>query len=146
MGRYGATMSDLSPESFGNGKRPGAVLAVVFLVFIGAIIQFATALIAIVLALKPGEAQEIFSNPVSDWYWVLTAVLSFILGMIYVWIGRGMLAGDPQSWMLVNVLAIINVVFALFQLPTGTGWTAIFLNLVILALNNTGHTKRWFQV
>ena len=39
------------------------------------------------LALKPGEAQEIFSNPVSDWYWVLTAVLSFILGMIYVWKG-----------------------------------------------------------
>ncbi|MEI2728410.1 MAG: hypothetical protein V9E85_04820 [Candidatus Nanopelagicales bacterium] len=139
-------MSDLSPEQFGMQKRPGAVLAVAILVFVGAIVQFLTALIAIILAIRPGEAQELFSQPVSDWYWVLTAVLSFILGMIYVWIGRGMLAGDPQSWMLVNILAIINVVFALFQLPTGNGWTAFFLNLVILGLNNTGASKRWFQL
>ena len=122
-------MSDLSPEQFGMQKRPGAVLAVAILVFVGAIVQFLTALIAIILAIRPGEAQELFSQPVSDWYWVLTAVLSFILGMIYVWI-----------------LAIINVVFALFQLPTGNGWTAFFLNLVILGLNNTGASKRWFQL
>lgn len=139
-------MSDLSPAQTGNGKRPATVLAVAVLVFIGAIIQFVTAAIAIILAIRPGEDQQLFSQPVSDWYWVMTAVLSFILGLIYIWIGRGMLAGDAQSWMLVNILAIINIVFAFFQLPTGNGWTAFFLNLVILLVNNTGDSKRWFRV
>ena len=139
-------MSDLSPEANNLGKRPGSVLGVVILVFTGALIQFISAVLAIVLAFRPGEQQQLFSNPVSDWYWIMMAALSVILGLIYVWVGRGVLAGDPQSWVLINVLALINVLFAVFQLATGTGWTALVINLVILLLNNTTATKRWFRL
>lgn len=139
-------MSDLSPEQTDGGKRPAAIVGLVFLIFVGAIVQFISAVIAIVLAIRPGEEQQFFSQPVSDWYWVMTAILSFILGLIYIWIARGLLARDPQSWILVNVLALINFFFALFELPTGNGWTVLFINIVILLLNNTGETKRWVRL
>lgn len=139
-------MSDLSPEQTDGGKRPAAIVGLVFLIFVGAFLQFISAVIAIIFAIRPGEEQLFLSQPVSDWYWVMTAILSFILGLIYIWIARGLLARDPQSWILVNVLALINFFFALFELPTGNGWTVLFINIVILLLNNTGETKRWVRL
>ena len=146
-------MSDLSPDTDsapttfdGRGPRPGIVSVLAVLVFVGALIQFITTAAALSLSIRPGDEQRLFDVPVNDGYWLTTAVLSMVLGLIYVWIGRGLLAGNPQSWTLVNVLAIINAFFALFQLPFGTGWAAIFLSVIILALNNTSSARQWFRV
>lgn len=129
-----------------QAKRPGAVTTLIVLLIIGALLQLVATVIAILFALRPGVSQEVFGQPVSDFYAYTTAILSFLLALIYFWIARGMAAGDPQAWLLVNVLAIINVVFAIFQLPFGSGWAALVLNIVILALNNTARTRSWFSL
>lgn len=139
---YVALMTDVEVST---PRRPGSVTAVAVLVFIGALLQFVAAGAAIFLALRPGEVQQLFSQPITDWYWWMTAILSLILGVIYIWIGRGLLTGDPQAWLLVNVLTVINMIFALFQIPFGTGWLALVLGAVILIMNNTMSSRTWFQ-
>ena len=138
--------SQTVPSPSSQGKRPGSVTALVVLLIIGALLQLVATVIAVLFALRPGVSQEMFGQPVSDFYAYTTAILSFLLALIYFWIARGMLAGDAQAWMLVNVLAIINVVFSIFQLPFGSGWAALVLNIVILALNNTARTRAWFAL
>lgn len=129
-----------------TGKRPGTVTVLVVLLIIAALLQLLATVLAILFAIKPGISQEVFGQPVSDFYAITTAILSFILALIYFWIARGLIAGDPQAWLLVNVLAIINIVFAVFQLPFGSGWLALIVNLLILALNNTAKTRTWFSL
>ena len=108
--------------------------------------QFFAAAAAVFFVLRPGEAQQLFSASVSDWYWVMTAALSLILGLIYLWISKGMLAGDAQAWMLVNLLALINLFFAIFQIPFGSGWATLVLSALLLLVNNTPSVRRWFRV
>ncbi len=126
-------------------KRPPNVTAVGVLVIIGAVLQFLAAIATVILALRPGDLQQLFGASVSDWYWFTSGLLSLVLGLIYIWIARGVFLGNSQAWMLVNLLAIINLVFAVFEIPVGTGWAAIFLNVVILLLNNTAGAREWFQ-
>ncbi len=112
---------------------------------VGAILQFLAAASAVVLALRPGTVQHLFGASVSDWYWITSAILSLILGLIYLWIAKGVFRGNSQAWMLVNLLAIINLVFAVFQISVGIGWAAIFLNVIILVMNNTASARAWFN-
>ena len=58
----------------------------------------------------------------------------------------GLTGRTLSQWILVNVSTLINFFFALFELPTGNGWTVLFINIVILLLNNTGETKRWVRL
>lgn len=142
-------MSDLSPAGFPGEpqeKRPWVVVLLAFLIFVAAFVQLATVVVAVIFMFRPGEAQQLFGQSVSDWYWLMTAILTFILALIYIWMGRGMLAGDPQAWMLLNILAIINIIFAIFQIPFGTGWAELLLNIIILAFNNMADTRRWFNL
>jgi len=136
-------MSELNQPA---AKRPNTVLAVVIVVCAAALLQFAAAAVGVIFALRPGEAQQFLSHPISDWYWIINAALSLVMGLIYIWIARGLLAGDPQAWLLVNLLAIINIFFALFQITYGIGWTAIAVNAILLALNNTSTAKSWFRL
>ncbi len=126
-------------------KRPPNVTAIGILVMVGAILQFLAATSAVVLALRSGAVQHLFGASVSDWYWITSAILSLILGLIYVWIAKGVFGGNSSAWMLVNLLAIINLVFAMFQIPFGTGWATIFLNAIILLMNNTASARAWFR-
>ena len=126
-------------------RRPASVLIVAVLVIIGAIIQLLSTAFALVLALRPGEAQRFLGHAVSDWYWIGSAVLSLLLALILIWIARGLIQGDPQAWLLVNVLALINLVFSVFQIPYGTGWASLLINALLLILNNTTSARIWFK-
>jgi hypothetical protein len=146
-------MSDLSSTSpdeatlaAERGKRPFIITFLAGLIILGALVQFFAAAAAMFFAFRPGDAQQLFGASVSDWYWVMTAVLSLILGLIYLWISKGMLAGDAQAWMLVNVLAFINLFFAIFQIPFGSGWATLVLSALLLMVNNTPAVRRWFRV
>ncbi|MDZ7578411.1 MAG: hypothetical protein U0904_09605 [Candidatus Nanopelagicales bacterium] len=127
-------------------SRPVSVTGVAVLFVLGAVLQFITAGLYVVLAIRPGEVQEFYGAPTSDWYWILTAMLSGLLGFIYLWIARQQLAGDPQAWMLANILMVINLFFALFSLGYGTGWAVLALNAVALVLNNTSAAREYFGV
>ncbi|MDP4014583.1 MAG: hypothetical protein U0990_04235 [Candidatus Nanopelagicales bacterium] len=127
-------------------SRPGSVTGVAVLFVVGAVLQFITAGLYAVLAIRPGEIQEFYGAPISDWYWILAAMLSGLLGFIYLWVARQQLAGDPQSWMLANILMVINLFFALFSLAYGTGCAVLALNAVALVLNNTRAAREYFGV
>lgn len=126
--------------------RPGSVTVVAVLFVLGALLQFGTAFLYVMLILRPGEEQQFYGGSVSDWYWALTAVMSVILALIYLWIARRQLLGDPQAWLLVNVLAVINIFFALFSLGYGTGWAALLVNVLALVLNNLSTSRAYFGV
>ena len=128
-----------------GAKRPATVTIVAIVVTIAAILQFVAVILSIFFWVQPGEAQLLAGAPVSDWYWVMTGTLSAALGLIYVWIAAGLLNGNPQAWLLINLFAVINIFFALFHLQFGTGWVEIGLNLILLVLNNTTGARVWFQ-
>lgn len=129
-----------------TAKRPATVTILTVLVVLAALVHLLAAVAAIFLIIRPGDVQQFFGAPVSDWYWVLSAVLSFILALIYFWIASMLLTGNPQGWLLVNVLAVINIIFALFSVPLGTGWAQLGLNVIVLLLNNVASSRAWFRL
>lgn len=129
-----------------GGKRPGTITLLAALIFFAGILQLIATVVAIVLIFRPGDVQQLHGAPVSDWYWVLTAVLSFIMALIYFWIAKGAMNGNAEAWMLINILAIINIIFALFQLAFGTGWISLLLNVIVLVINNTAKARSWYQI
>ncbi|NQU36909.1 MAG: hypothetical protein HQ526_04840 [Actinobacteria bacterium] len=146
MSDLSSSPNDQSTIALERGKRPFIVVVLAVLVILGALVQFFAAAAAVFFAFRPGEAQQLFNASVSDWYWVMTAALSLVLGLIYLWISRGMLAGNAQAWMLVNVLAFINLFFAIFQIPVGSGWATLAISALLLLVNNTPAVRRWFRV
>lgn len=129
-----------------SGKRPGTITIIAILVFLAGIIQLIATAAAIVLIFKPGDVQHLHGQPVSDWYWVLTAILSFIMALIYFWIAKGAMRGGAEAWMLINILSVINIVFALFQLAFGTGWVSLAINVIVLIINNTQNARAWYRI
>lgn len=121
-------------------------MTVAVLFYLGALLQLITAVFYLVLAFRPGQVQQFFGHPISDLYWIFTAVLAFVLALIYAWIARRQVAGDPQAWMLVNILAIINIFFAFFEIMSGTGWLALLVNLLALVVNNSTASRRYFDM
>lgn len=141
-------MSVQEPAPFGipeNVKRPGTVAVVAILVFLIGLLNLAAAGGAIYLATRPGNAETLYGSPTSDWLWYFQALMSFVLFLIYMWLGMGQLKGSAQSWMLVNMLMVINIFFAFFQLFYGTGFATIFFCLVVLLLNNSKGAKPYFM-
>lgn len=128
-----------------NVKRPGTVVVVAVLVFIIGLLNLAAAVGAIYLASRPGNAETLHGSPTSDWTWYFSALMSFLLFLIYIWLGTGQLKGSAQSWMLVNMLMVINIFFAFFQLFYGTGFATIFFCLIVLILNNARGAKPYFM-
>jgi hypothetical protein len=128
-----------------EAKRPGTVVVVAILVFIIGILQLLSAIGAVFLATQPGESELLFGASTSDWVWWFSALMSFLLFLIYIWLARGQLKGDAQAWMLVNILMVINIFFAFFQLFYGTGFAAILFGIIVFILNNTKNTKPYFM-
>ena len=128
-----------------NVKRPGTVVVVAILVFIVGLLNLAAAVGALYLAIEPGESQVLLGASTSDWVWYLNSALSFLLFLIYIWLGMGQLKGSAQSWTIVNLLMIINIFFAFFQLFYGTGFVTIFFCLLVLILNNARGAKAYFM-
>lgn len=142
------SMSTQQPTQFDipdDMKRPGSVVVVAILVIVIALLNLAAAIGAIYLAVRPGEAETLYGTATSDWYWYFTALMSFLLFLIYLWLAAGQLKGNAQAWMLVNVLMVINIFFAFFQLFYGTGFAAILFGLLVLILNNTRNSKPYFM-
>lgn len=125
-------------------QRPGSATLLGFLAYLSAFFQLLTAIAAIFLWLRPGQTQELFNAPVSDWYWILMALLSFFLFFAYIWLGRGIFAGMPYAYTLVNVLAAINLIFGLFALFQGTGLASVLISIIVLALNNSQSVRAWY--
>lgn len=125
-------------------KRPGAATLLGVLAYLNAIIQLITAVAAIVLMFRPGQVQLLFGNSVSDVYWIISAALSVFLFFAYLWLAKGIFAGLDYAWTVVNLLAIINLLFGFFYLFQGTGVLMVLISVLVLLLNNTRGVRDWY--
>lgn len=125
-------------------KRPGSATLLAVLAYVTAFLQLITAVAAIVLWLRPGELQQLFNTSVSDWYWVISAALSLFLFFAYLWLAKGILNGLDYAWTVVNLLAIINLIFGLFYLFQGTGLLSVLVSIAVLILNNSRSVREWY--
>lgn len=124
--------------------RPGTVTALGILAYLVALLQLLSAVAAVILWLRPGRVQQIFETPVSDWYWVTSAALSVFLFFAYIWLARGIFARLDYAWTVVNLLAIVNLIFGVLYVFQGTGFPMIVLSVLVLLLNNTRGVREWY--
>ena len=129
----------------GIDRRPAGVTVVALLIFIAAVFNL---ILGVWMMLAPIGRNPAITDASGGSYelpgfWLLVnGMLSVLLGLIYLWIGRMTLAGSAGAVVLIQLLAAINIVFALFRLPYG--WLALALNILVLILVNTSAAKAWF--
>jgi hypothetical protein len=130
----------------GTLKRPGGVTLVLALIWIAAVFN---AVVGVWLMLAPlgqnpsvtdfkGNTQEI-----SGFLLFVNGLLSLVMAFIYVWLARLTSVGSQTALVIIQVFAVLNIVFGLFRLPYG--WLGILINIGILAIVNTAAAKRWFS-
>ena len=129
-----------------DGKRPGGVTFVIALIWISAFVNAALGIWLIILMFG--------DNPsLTDWqgntfeipsFWLLmNGMLSLLLGFMYVWLARMAALGAASAQVIIQALAVINIVFGLFRLPYG--WLALVLNILILIIVSGAKSKAWFS-
>ena len=126
-------------------KRPFGVLVIAALVLLSALFDLATGIWMMLapLGANPsvtdlaGNTQEI-----PGFFLFINGLLSFVLGLMYLWLMKMTLIGSGTAYVLVNFLSILNIFFGLFRLPFG--WGIIILSALVLILANTKAAKAWF--
>lgn len=126
-------------------KRPGSVTVVGILMIIAGIAYLVGAAINVWLWVQPGEAQLFFGGGISDWYWVVNGVLSLFLGLAFIWVARLAMAGDYGASVTITMLAIINIVFSLFNIFHGYGWVTLAVSIVVLGLNQGRAAQDYYR-
>lgn len=134
-------MSSTSPDT----KRPGGITFIVVLIWIAAIFN---AIIGVWLMLAPFGQNPTLTDPAGNsqeipgFYLFVNGALSLLLAFIYVWLARATSFGLAGAQVIIQALAVINIVFALFRLPYG--WLALVLNIIILIIASGAKAKAWF--
>jgi hypothetical protein len=116
-------------------NRPVAVSILAVLVLISAIYNV---IIGVLLMLSPLGTNPTFTDlagnahEVSGFYLFFTGTIDLIFGLLMFWLARITMAGSTQAYMLINVLAILNILFGMLSLPYGWGIVAISIVALIL--------------
>lgn len=133
-------MSEILAE---RPKRPFGVTLVAVLIYIDAIFHLIAGFWLTFFA--PSALRDLAGteHEIPAFWVVMSGLLTIVLGLLYLWLGRLTLAGSATAYVLINFLAIINIVFSLFTLPAG--WGSILLNALILIIVNTQNARRWLS-
>ncbi len=127
-------------------KRPASVLLVVALVVLSAIFDLAFGIWMVLAPFGPDlTVTDLTGNAQAfpGFALVINGLLSVVLGLMYLWLAREAMIGSRTAYMLVNVLATINIVFGLLRLPYG--WLVIGLSAIALLAANTTRAREWFS-
>ena len=95
-----------------------------------------------------------FTGPVTDTTFrfftfdLLGALMWGLMLVIYLWLFRMLWAVDPQAWLFLVVLAVINLVLAFLTVMGNTAWQdmtwAIVVNAIVLIYCLLPGTKKAF--
>jgi hypothetical protein len=127
-------------------RRPAGVTFIIVLIWISA---FVNAAIGVWLMLAPfGQNPVITDHTGTEFelpgFWLfVNGALSLLLAFMYVWLARASGRGLAGAQVIIQALAVINIVFAVFRLPFG--WLALALNVLVLILASTASAKAWFS-
>jgi hypothetical protein len=122
-------------------QRPGAVTMSGWLVYLAALLNAIQGVTLIIAAARPNRIGGTVAY-YSDGYWIFNAVLDLLFAMILAWVGRRLLDGDVNAKWTVMVLAVLDIVFAVFLLPYGV--LAIVLNTCVLLMLSSRESRRFF--
>jgi hypothetical protein len=125
--------------------RPFSVRFVVVMMYVAALGYVGGVIINITLLMRPEQAQLFFDRPVSDWYWIMSALLDVILVVAFVWIARMAWRGDYSAGMMITLLAALNIAFSLFRLGQVYGWITLALSIAVLAANMAASTQDFYR-
>lgn len=126
-------------------SRPFGVVIVAALVFVSGLFDL---VLGAVFMLAPFATDPALTNVVGqsqqvpDFFLFVNGLLSFVLGLMYLWLTKMTLIGSQTAYVLVNFLSILNIFFGLFRLPLG--WVVIALSGLALVLVNTKAARDWF--
>ena len=87
------------------------------------------------------QAQAPSTLPV--WYRILNAVMSMVIGILYLWLSRMVYTRHPTTRLLILSISTANILFSLTRLPSGL--VPLALNLVIVGLVSTKDSRAWLQ-
>jgi hypothetical protein len=112
-----------------------------WLVYLAALLNAIQGIALIIAAARPNRIGGTVAY-YSDGYWIFNAILDLLFAAILVWLGRRLLQGDVNAKWTVMVLAVIDIIFAVFLLPYGA--LAIVLNVCVLLMLNSRESRRFF--
>ena len=128
-------------------KRPAMVTFVAALIWVIAIFNVG---LGVLMAVAPiGKNPEVLSAPggisieISTSYLLINGLLSIVLGLIYVTISKMILIGSRSAQVVIQALAVINIIFGFMTLPYG--WVPIALNAIALLIVSTSKANAWFK-
>lgn len=127
-------------------RRPASVVLVAALVVLSAVFDLVFGVWMVLAPFGPDLAvTDLTGNTqaVPGFVLVVNGLLSVVLGLMYLWLARQALIGTRTAYLLVNILATINIVFGLLRLPYG--WVVIGLSAVALLAANTARARDWFS-
>ena len=114
-----------------------------------AILAAVAAIVAIIHTLQMLHLWPIWVGPVKFFTFdLLGAILWGILALIYIWLVRMLWNVDPQAWLFLVVLSILNLILAFVSILGASSWEAlaptILLNLIIVVYCLLPRTKAAF--
>lgn len=128
-------------------KRPAMVTFIAALIWVIAIFNVG---FGVLMVLSPiGENPTVLSAAggltieISTFYLLLNGLLSIVLGLIYVSISKMILIGSRSAQVIIQALAVINIIFGFMRLPYG--WAPIALNAIALVIVSTSKANAWFK-
>jgi hypothetical protein len=133
-------------SSSATERRPFGVTLVMVVIAIAAIFNL---IIGTMLVFSIFGDNPTFTDPFGDtrevgggWLF-FTGAMTFILGLLYLWLIKMIAIGSATAQVIIQMLAVINIVFALFNLPYG--WWTILFSLIILLLVSSARATMWFR-
>ena len=128
-------------------KRPSMVTFIAALIWLIAIFNVGFGILMVVSPI--GENPTVLSAAggvsieISTFYLLLNGLLSIALGLIYVTISKLILLGSRSAQVVIQALAVINIIFGFMRLPYG--WVPIALNVIALLVVSTSKANAWFK-
>lgn len=128
-------------------KRPAMVTLLAALIWVIAIFNVG---FGVLMVLSPiGENPTVLNTAgglsieISTRYLLFYGMLSIVLGLIYVTISKMILIGSRSAQVVIQALAVINIIFGLMSLPYG--WAPIALNALALLIVSNSKANAWFR-
>jgi len=114
-----------------------------------AILAALAAILAIIRTLQMLHLWPIWFGPVRFFTFdLLGAILWAIMVLIWIWVVRGLWNLDPEIWLFVVVLSVLNLILAVVSIIGRSSFQAelptIILNAIILIYCNTSGVKQAF--
>ncbi len=127
-------------------RRPFGIMLVTVLIGFGAVlnITFGILMIFAIFDTNPTLTDPLGNDHVIGGGWLLVnGIITLILGLMYLWLIKMTMIGSATAQVIIQMLAMINIVFAIFNLPYG--WWTIFISMIILLMVSSAKATMWFR-